>query len=137
MSDLIIDTNVMAGALFGRSLALLKDLDSRGFALVTPRHQADELEGVARAIARRRGAETPPVDIVMQVVEVVEPAEYDFAEAPARARLTPAGQPDWPLLALSLTTGASIMTRDTDLFGTGVVTWLPSNIHHADAETSA
>lgn len=134
MSLLIVDTNVLAAALFGRSLGLLRDLDLRGFALITPRAQAEELERVAPIIAGRQGKPGADPAFLWRVIDIAERQEYDPLEDAARPRLQAAAQSDWPVLALALACGAPVMTRDRDLFGTGVVTWTPANIQFATPE---
>lgn len=53
---------------------------------------------------------------------------YVDLELEARGRLQPAGQKDWPLVALALASGDQVWSNDVDLFGTGIAVWNTYNI---------
>ncbi|QMW23555.1 PIN domain-containing protein [Sandaracinobacteroides saxicola] len=136
MSDLIIDANILLGSLFGTSMRMLRDLNDRGFALTTPAAQAEEVATVVPHVARHKAVPMPNPSILWSLVSVTGQEDYASFQTQAMARLVGcARDKDWPLLALAMAFNAPVMTRDRDLFGTGIVTWLPENIRYAEPET--
>jgi predicted nucleic acid-binding protein len=137
MTRLVVDANIMVGALLGRSLPLFIDLLEREvevFAPVPMLIEAEERIGrderlVEGEAARRLG----------ELLEVVTPVRVDqFAdqEQAARDRLEAHAQSDWPLLAAALALEADIWTKDRDLFGTGVAIWATRNIRFVEGDAA-
>lgn len=128
---IVIDANIMVGALLGRTLPLIAELAQR-VPVVTPPAQLAETR---RALVRLGKQD---VDRAMRaLMEIVEPLNATiFApfESRARERLHERSQPDWPVLAAAMALGAGIWSRDPDLFGTGVPMWFTRNIRFAGVE---
>jgi predicted nucleic acid-binding protein len=128
---LIVDANVLLGAVLGESLGLLSDIATAGSVLLVPQPMMRETQliaadkkrvPVADAYARLQRIET--------MVTALEPMHYEHQESHARERLTDAGQKDWPLLAASLALEAPIWSNDKHLWGTGVTLWRTRNIRY-------
>jgi predicted nucleic acid-binding protein len=129
---MIVDANVVVSALLGRSLPLLQAVLDRGIVLVTPEQQMREIALVTATRAAERGVD-PAVALTWATrALLVIPSEfYGSSEAAARMRLSPAGQKDWPLVALAITSRDDIWSHDTHLFGAGIAVWHTRNIAHA------
>lgn len=128
MQTIVVDANIMASALLGRSFPLLTDIASRAY-LVAPVAQFVEV----RKVLAREAIDDPEFGIarLAEVVDSLEPDLFSPFEERARERLGPRGQPDWPVLAAALALGGTIWSRDPDLFGTGVGVWSTRNIVYA------
>lgn len=134
---LIVDANVLVAAVAGRSLPLLAELDARGFRLVTPEHQRHETRAVLLQKIRLEPALVESrLRLVWDFVETVDAGYFDALEPLARQRLEPAGQRDWPVLALALAAEAHILSNDRDFFGVGVPVWTTTTIQFADPEAA-
>ena len=66
--------------------------------------------------------------IAAAILNVVPPLSYAGDEVAARERLTPRGQPDWPVLAAAIAFDDEIWSNDRDFFGVGVPVWSTPNI---------
>ena len=131
MTRLTDDANVMVSALIGRTLPLLAEQAARGIVLAAPLPQLAE----TRMVLDRHGpAEAEArMDTLLAIVEPIEPLLFEGAEAQARERLEPHGQPDWPVLATAVALGAGIWSHDKDFFGVGVPVWSNRNVRHVEA----
>jgi len=129
---MIVDANVVVSASLGGSLPfVLSIIDAMG-ALMIPEHQMREARLVTATKAPNRGRDPMLAFRWAETTLLPIPASwYAGLEDDARARLWPAGQKDWPLVALALASGDAVWTNDTDLFGTGIVTWNTHNIGRA------
>ena len=128
---LIVDANVLLGAVLGESLTLLSDIAAEGSVLLVPLPTMRETQLIAAdkkrvpasdAYARLKRIET--------MVTALEPQHYENREVQARERLSENGQKDWPLLAASLALEAPIWSNDKHLWGTGVAVWRTRNIRY-------
>jgi len=129
---MIVDANVIVSASLGRSQSLVWTvLDDHGL-LMIPEAQHREARLVTASRAERLTLD--PRHAFGWTGSVLSPIPhhiYDGFEAEARARLRPAGQKDWPLVALALASGDAVWSNDVDLFGTGIVVWNTHNIVRA------
>ncbi len=133
MPTVVVDANIMIGALRGRSLPLIVNLAER-MAVVAPLQQFAETRKTLRRL-KHPDTEQSMRDI-MGIVAPLPTELYTHMEARARERLYERGQSDWPLLAAALALDAHIWSRDPDLFGTGVPLWFTRNIKYCDGETA-
>jgi predicted nucleic acid-binding protein len=126
---LIVDANILLGAVLGKSLPLLADIASRDSVLLVPARMIVEARSVVAdkartplpgAFERLLAAET--------LITILDANHYEHEESNARDRLTGDGQKDWPLLAAALALDAPIWSNDKHLWGTGVAVWLTRNI---------
>lgn len=128
---LIVDANVLLGAVLGKSLVLLSGIAAAGSVLLVPQPMMRETQLIVADEAR-----VPALDAyarlqrIETMVTVLESMHYEHQEARARERLTHEGQNDWPLLAASLALEAPIWSNDKDLWGTGVAVWGTPNIRY-------
>ncbi len=133
MPTIIVDANIMVGALMGRSLPLIVGLAER-MPVVTPLPQLAETRKTLRHL------NYPNLDQrlrdLLAIIAPIPPALYAHLEAKARERLNERGQPDWPLLAAALALNAHIWSRRADLLGTGVPLWFTRNIKYVESESS-
>jgi predicted nucleic acid-binding protein len=132
---LIVDANILLGAVLGKSLPLLADIASRNSVLLVPARMIVEARSVVAdkvrtplpgAFERLLAAET--------LVTILDANHYEHKECNARDRLTSDGQKDWPLLAAALALDAPIWSNDKHLWGTGVAIWLTRNIRFWNEE---
>jgi predicted nucleic acid-binding protein len=131
MPTIIVDANIMVGALRGRSLPLLAALAER-MPVVTPVPQLAETQKTLNRLGH--GDTAARMRNLLNIVAPLPLGLYAHMEAKARERLQPRGQPDWPLLAAALALGGHIWSRDGDLFGTGVPLWFTRNIPFVEAD---
>ena len=126
---LIVDTNILLGAVLGKSLSLLADIAAQDAVLLVPARMMMEARSIvadkqrvpaAGAVKRLLQAES--------MITVLEALHYEHQEMPARSRLTSGGQKDWPLLAAALALDAPVWSNDKHLWGTGVAVWVTRNI---------
>lgn len=114
----------MVSALMGQSFPILMELLEKGVLLMAPLHQIAE----TRKVLAEKSSYTPDeaeaqMERLMTVVVPLHPALYGKHEESARLRLRDRGQPDWPVLAASFETVASIWSHDKDFFGSGASVW--------------
>jgi predicted nucleic acid-binding protein len=130
MTVLVVDANIMASALMGKTLPLLEDQAARGIVLVAPLRQLEETRGVLE----RRGTSDPDARMaaLLEIVEPLDPVAFDVFEEKARERLDARGQPDWPVLAAAIALGGDIWSHDKDFLGVGVPVWSNRNVKHVD-----
>ena len=127
--NLIVDANVLLGAVLGRSLPFLAEIASRNAVLLVPARMMLEARGVAADKARVPLADAlERLAVAEAMITVLDEAHYAHLEERARGRLEGAGLKDWPLLAAAMALEAPIWTNDRDLFGTGVAVWHTRNI---------
>lgn len=131
MTVLVVDANIMASALMGRTLPLLADQAARGIVLAVPQPQLEETRGVLH----RRGTPDPEarMDALLAIVEPLDPIAFEAFEAKARERLQAHGQRDWPVLAAAMALGGAIWSHDKDFLGVGVPVWSNRNVRHVEA----
>jgi predicted nucleic acid-binding protein len=126
---LIVDANILLGAVLGQSLPFLAEIASRDAVLLVPARMMLEARSVAAD--KRRVPLADALDRLAAaeaMVTVLDEAHYAYLEEMARERLEGSGLKDWPLLAASMALEAPIWTNDRDLFGTGVAVWHTRNI---------
>jgi predicted nucleic acid-binding protein len=132
---LIVDANILLGAVLGKSLPLLAEIATRDSALLVPARMMVEARTV---VADQERTKIPGAfDRLLRaeaMVTILEPAHYEHHEGRARDRLYGEGQKDWPLLAAALALDAPIWSNDKHLWGTGVAVWLTRNIRHWNEE---
>jgi predicted nucleic acid-binding protein len=134
---LIVDANILLGAVLGKSLPLLAEIASRDSALLVPARMMVEARTVVADRQRTKAAGA--FDRLLRaeaMVTILEPAHYEQHEARARERLYGEGRKDWPLLAAALALDAPIWSNDKHLWGTGVAVWLTRNIRFWNAEVA-
>lgn len=127
--NLIVDANILLGAVLGRSLPFLAEIASRDAALLVPARII--LEARSIAADKRRVPLDDALDRLAAaeaMITVLDELHYAHLEEPARERLEGTGLRDWPMLAASMALDAPIWTNDRDLFGTGVAVWHTRNI---------
>lgn len=135
MTRLIVDANVMVGAVLGRSMPLFIDLVDRDVELLAPTPMLIETQSrIGRAPKLIQGEADRRMVELLQVVTPLPVEEFAGYEQAARSRLGSHGQSDWPLLAAAMTLEADIWTEDRDLFGTGVALWATRNIRFVEGE---
>lgn len=126
---LIVDTNILLGAVLGKSLPLLADIAARDAVLLVPARMMMEARSIVAD--KERVPAVGAFERLLQaesMVTVLEAMHYEHQEMAARARLTSAGQKDWPLLAAALALDAPVWSNDKHLWGTGVAVWVTRNI---------
>lgn len=132
---MIVDANVIVSASLGKSQPLVLSIAQRHGMLLIPEQQFREARLVTEARLATLGIDDATAFGWTENVVLPIPNDwYDDGEAEARARLRPAGQKDWPLIALALASGDAVWSNDDDLFGTGIVVW---NTHNIKRATSA
>lgn len=132
MDRMVVDANVIVSAVLGRSLPLLIEAWDHGVEMLVPAHQYREALLVARREGGKRGQVVDlPLEEIAALVVVVDPVLYRRSETDARARLTAAGQKDWPLVALAVVLQDAVWSNDVDLFGTGIAVWNTHNVGRA------
>jgi predicted nucleic acid-binding protein len=133
MTRLIVDANVMVGAVLGRSMPLLIDLVDRDVEILAPMPMLMETQiRVGRAPKLIEGEAGRRLADLLEVVTPLPVEQFDGHEQAARKRLEPHSQSDWPLLAGAMALKAAIWTEDRDLFGTGVALWATRNIRFVE-----
>lgn len=121
---MIVDANVMVTAMLGRSFPDLLRMRELGIELHAPAHQMRETRMVLKhKVGLPDAAVDRHVARLVTVVDIVAPDHYAGLETRARARLSPGGQSDWPVLAAAMTLGEPILSNDRDFFGVGVGVW--------------
>ena len=128
----VIDANILVGAVMGRSFPLIADLARRATIFV-PMAQVDE----ARRIVQKQDARA--LDVLHDLLDImtyVNPANLEQMESRAQQRLHRRAQPEGPVLAAALALDADIWSRDRDLFGVGVPVWETRNSRYAARESA-
>ena len=134
---LVVDTSLLVGELL-RAAGRVRMADER-LELFIPEQMREELAVElprrVSAFARRRalsvGAARELIAAAAEAAETnvgaVESAVYRAAEDEATWRCVqdPA---DWPLVACAIALDAGVWTNDTDLFGSGVPTWVAATV---------
>jgi predicted nucleic acid-binding protein len=135
MTRLLVDANVMVGAVLGRSMPLLIGLVDRDVQILAPLPMLLETRTrVGRAPKLIEGEADRRLADLMEVVTPLPVEAFDGHEQAARKRLEPHSQSDWPLLAAAMALGAAVWTEGRDLFGTGVALWATRNIRFVEGE---
>lgn len=134
---LIVDANVLLGAVIGKSLPLLAEIASRDGVLLVP----SRMMIGARSVVADFGRVPLPgalerLNLVETMVTLLDPIHYEHEEGRARDRLTDQGQNDWPMLASALALDAPVWSNDKHMWGTGVAVWLTRNIRFWNAGVS-
>lgn len=124
LSRLVLDANIMVSALIGRSFSLIEGLVENGVELFATDAQIAETR---KTLAGRPNATSEWVEnlltLLATAVEILPAELYEIHESRARRRLHLRGQPDWPVLAASYETEASVWSHDKDFFGSGAPVW--------------
>ena len=121
---LIVDANVLLGAVFGKSLALIEAIEASGTLLLVPEPMMHEAQRIVGDPDRVFAADAPiRLQAVETAVTILDLSHYQEREARARERLSEAGQSDWPLVASALALDAPIWSNDKHLWGVGVAVW--------------
>jgi predicted nucleic acid-binding protein len=130
---LIVDANVLLGAVIGKSLPLLAEIASRDGVLLVPSRMMIETRSVAADVNRvpLPGA-LERLTLIETMVTLLDPIHYEHEEGHARDRLTSHGQNDWPVLAAAIALDAPVWSNDKHLWGVGVAVWLTRNIRFWD-----
>jgi predicted nucleic acid-binding protein len=137
MTRLVVDANIMIGALLGRSLPLFIGLLEREVEILAPVPMLLEAqEKIGRDARLIEGEAERRLGELLEVVTPIPVDEFADHEQAARDRLEAHGQSDWPLLAAALALEADIWTKDRDLFGTGVAVWATRNIRFVQGEAA-
>ncbi|HEV7660947.1 MAG TPA: PIN domain-containing protein [Allosphingosinicella sp.] len=135
MTRVVVDANIMVGALLGRSLPLFIGLLERDVEVLAPIPMLIEAEErIGRDERLIEGEAARRLGELLEVVTPVRVEEFAEHEEAARERLEAHAQSDWPLLAAALALDADIWTKDRDLFGTGVAVWATRNIRFVERE---
>lgn len=126
---LIVDANILIGAILGKSLPLIAEIASRDTVLLVPLRMMIEARSIVADPARVpvEGAMDRLI-LIESTVTLLDPNHYEHEEDRARERLTEAGQNDWPILAAALALEAPVWSNDKHLWGTGIAVWLTRNI---------
>lgn len=129
---LVLDANILIRAVLGsRVLDLLQkyaghaEFIAPDIAFLEAREHLPEILG-ARKIPSAPAMAT--LDLLVGLVQTIEPETYSSFEAIARERISPRDENDWPVLASALALGWPIWTEDTDFFGCGVATWTTDRV---------
>lgn len=132
---LVVDANILVSVVLGRSLSLLADIASRDVVLLVPLRMMLETGRILSDPARL-GSEVglSRLSLLQEFVTILEQPRYEQREDQARARLFPAAQNDWPVLAAALAFEAAIWSNDRHFFGTGVAVWSTRNVSFLDAQ---
>ncbi len=121
---LILDANIMASALIGRSFPLFERLAQQGVEMFAAEAQFVETR---KTLSARSFATQEWVDLQLErLLSLVAPLPsvvFEEYEDRARARLHERGQSDWPVLAASIEMEAAIWSHDKDFFGSGAAVW--------------
>jgi predicted nucleic acid-binding protein len=137
MTRLIVDANVMVGAVLGRSMPLFIDLIDRDVEILAPMPMLIETQiRVGRAPKLIEGEADRRMTELLQVVTPFPAEEFAGHEQAARNRLDSHSQFDWPLVAAAMALEADIWTEDRDLFGTGVALWATRNIRFVEGQAA-
>jgi len=128
---LILDANVLVSAALGRSRELIEATATRGIELLLPIEQRREAVSVLIRLGGSPESVERSLTFAADIVGLLEPEVYTPFEPPARARLGPRGQSDWPVLPTAIALDADIWSNDRDFFGTGVAVWTKRNVGHA------
>lgn len=137
MTRVVVDANIMVGALLGRSLPLFIGLLERDVEVLAPVPMLIEAEErIGRDERLIEGEAARRLGELLEIVTPVPVEQFAEHERAARERLEAGGQSDWPLLAAALALGADIWTKDRDLFGTGVAVWATRNIRFVEGEAA-
>jgi predicted nucleic acid-binding protein len=124
ISRLVLDANIMVSALMGHSFPILMKLFESGTVLLAPLHQIAETRDVLQKKSSYTDMEIEDqMGRLLVVVMPMHPLLFERHETSARARLHERGQPDWPVLAASIESGAAIWSHDKDFFGSGAPVW--------------
>ncbi|KRE17432.1 hypothetical protein ASE63_13345 [Bosea sp. Root381] len=140
---LIVDTNIVLGAVFGRSDAFRLSDVAMSRSLICSRDMVIEAAAVVDRVLP--GEERAAVRLIrsFQAIEVVERHVYvPKIEAAQRSlRLAPASrngsEKDAHVLALAWTYDADIWSHDRDFAGTGWPSWSSANLAAALSEEAA
>jgi len=135
---MIVDANPIVSACVGASKPLFQALIASGRDLFVPEHQLREARLVTVRLSESRKVDLQAALAWMDDTLIAVPdLAYAGYEDEARARLSSAGQKDWPLVALALASGDAVWSNDVDLFGTGIIVWNTHNIARARQDSPA
>ncbi|MFA6967476.1 PIN domain-containing protein [Bosea sp. (in: a-proteobacteria)] len=139
--SLVLDTNILVGAILGVRYATVLAHVSRHRALIASMEMARELRLVVARIDERK---TERADVLLNAIEVIDQDTYAANLDAARRALRngPASRngstKDAHILALAWTCDADIWSHDRDFAGTGWPSWSSANLAAAlDEEASA
>ena len=121
---LVVDANIMVSALLGTSFPFFEKLVGQGVELIAAEPQLAE---TMKILSQRPFSSddwlSGQLGRLLTVVTPVSSENYGEHEARARLRLHDRGQPDWPVLAVSIQADAAIWSHDKDFFGSGAPVW--------------
>ena len=126
---LVLDANIMVSALLGASFGFLLLLFEGGVHMMAPVQQLAEVRKTLGSRNLDDAAIEARMEELQSVVEPLHPDIFTKHEEWARLRLDERGQPDWPVLAASLATEASVWSHDKDFFGSGAPVWSTFMLH--------
>ena len=131
--SLILDTNILIRAVFGRRVPQLFETYQETAAFYAPDRCMEEASRNVSAIARSRSFDPDQsmadlIRIVQTFVNLVDRSLYEEFEERARARIASRDADDWPVVATAMLIDAPIWTEDMDFFGIGIATWTSNNV---------
>jgi predicted nucleic acid-binding protein len=135
--SLVLDTNILVGALLGVRFSTILTKVSRHRAVVASAGTARELRLVIARISPRKARQA---EILLGAIEVIDTASYAANLDAARMvlRNAPASrngsEKDAHILALAWTCDADIWSHDRDFAGTGWPSWSSANLAAALSE---
>jgi predicted nucleic acid-binding protein len=132
--NLVLDANILVRLIVGRRAAIeFAEAQRRGIAFSTTSHQLEESRKVLVKVFGLQSEEAI-IELwnALAGVTLLEDDTVSAAQDDARVRLHRRAQPDWPVLAAAISTGAGIWSDDRDFFGVGVPVWSSTNISYAE-----
>lgn len=131
---MIVDANVLLGAMLGSSIWRLERLSSEGVLLLSPFHQFAETRAVLHLkLGAAASLVASKMDRLAEVVGELDPDMYLPFEQDARARIENPRSRDWPVLAAAMALDDDILSNDRDFFGVGVPIWSTWTVDHRKA----
>ncbi len=129
--SLVLDTNILVGAILGVRYATVLTQVSRQRALIASADMAREFRLVVARIDERK---TQRAELLLTAIEVIDREIYSTNLDPARSALRngPASRngstKDAHILALAWTFDADIWSHDRDFAGAGWPSWSSANL---------
>jgi predicted nucleic acid-binding protein len=130
---LVIDANILIRAVLGVRVRQLIAAGCANVAIYAAEEQFEEASRYLAHLAPRKGIPQdtwePALETLRLGIQVIGTAELEVMRDEAVLRIGTRDPKDWPALAAALLLNCPIWTEDRDFFGTGVPTWITSNVH--------
>jgi predicted nucleic acid-binding protein len=129
---LVLDANILVRAVFGTRVRDLIETYQDSSAFCAPDICFEDARRYIPEIAGKRSFDPEAglllLDQLARVILVVDRSFYADYETAARQRIHSRDVEDWPIVATSLLLNCPVWTEDQDFFGSGIATWLTSNV---------